>query len=196
MMSVHTQDVKRVVWHPTEDILASCSYDDTINLYANDVDDGDWTTTSTLTGHESTIWAIDFDSTGNRIVSCSDDRTVKIWENKKDNGTDKWECVLTSGGEHTRPIYDVSWNEKSGLIATACGDDYIRIFQESKVTDGTDKISLNLVCKIKAHDSDVNCVKWHPKLRNYLATTGDDGCVKIWELVDFEFDVGNLVITD
>ena len=35
----HTQDVKKVVWHPSADVLASCSYDDTIKLYREDDDD-------------------------------------------------------------------------------------------------------------------------------------------------------------
>lgn len=186
-MTVHTQDVKRVVWHPETEVLASCSYDDSIKMYANDIDDGDWATTTTLTGHESTVWAIDFDSTGNRLISCSDDRSMKIWEKSTEEGekSNQWNCVLTSTGHHNRPIYDVAWNRKNGLIATACGDDYIRIFKETPVTEGVDKSSLELVCKIKAHNSDVNCVKWHPSLENYLASTGDDGCVKIWEVQEF-----------
>ena len=35
----HTQDVKKVVWHPHADVLASCSYDDSIKLYREDDDD-------------------------------------------------------------------------------------------------------------------------------------------------------------
>lgn len=28
----HTQDVKDVVWQPNDDVLASCSYDDTVKI--------------------------------------------------------------------------------------------------------------------------------------------------------------------
>lgn len=186
VMTVHTQDVKKVIWHPELELLASCSYDDTIKMYANDIDDGDWATTVTLTGHDSTVWSIDFDSSGNRLVSCSDDLSVKIWEKSNDGGDsgNTWNCVLTCAGQHSRPIYDVAWNRKNGLIATACGDDYIRIFKENVAVDGPS--SLELVCKMKGHEADVNSVKWHPRLENYLASTGDDGCVKVWELQEFE----------
>jgi len=67
----HTQDVKYVAWHPTEEvhssihlsisylpscdqILASASYDDTIKLYIDDPSD-DWFAFATLTDHTSTV---------------------------------------------------------------------------------------------------------------------------------------------
>lgn len=31
-----------------------------------------------------------------------------------------------------------------------------------------------------AHDQDVNCVKWHPRNPNVLASCSDDETVKIW----------------
>lgn len=42
------QDVKSVVWHPSGEILASCSYDDSIKLWANDGDE--WVCAQTLAG--------------------------------------------------------------------------------------------------------------------------------------------------
>src|SRR6202011_5594199 len=60
----HTQDVKCVAWHPTEEILASASYDDSIKLYIDDPSD-DWFCFATLTGHTSTVWSICFAPSGN-----------------------------------------------------------------------------------------------------------------------------------
>lgn len=42
----------------------------------------------------------------------------------------KYQCVATLAGHHTRPIYAVSWNRTTGLIATTGGDDVINIFAE------------------------------------------------------------------
>ena len=42
----------------------------------------------------------------------------------------KSRCVATIAGHHTRPIYDVSWSKVSGLIASAGGDNTIKIFAE------------------------------------------------------------------
>ena len=34
-----------------------------------------------------------------------------------------------------------------------------------------------------AHDGDVNCVQWHPTDPNLLASSGDDGNVRLWRLI-------------
>lgn len=74
VLQEHTQDVKMVKWHPAEDTLVSCSYDDTIKLWAED--GHDWVCVATLKGHQSTVWAVDFDATGNRIGTAYFARTV------------------------------------------------------------------------------------------------------------------------
>ncbi|KAF6167368.1 hypothetical protein GIB67_020674 [Kingdonia uniflora] len=34
---------------------------------------------SPKSGHSSTVWALSFDTTGEKMVTCSDDLTIKIW---------------------------------------------------------------------------------------------------------------------
>ncbi|NXS54955.1 CIAO1 protein, partial [Brachypteracias leptosomus] len=138
VLNSHTQDVKHVVWHPTQELLASASYDDTVKLYQEEEDD--WVCCATLEGHESTVWSVAFDCSGEHLASCSDDRTVRIWrcyrpgnqEGVSCSGTDPtWKCICNLSGYHTRTIYDVSWCHLTGALATACGDDAIRVFEES-----------------------------------------------------------------
>lgn len=62
---------------PFPQLLASASYDDTVKLYREEEDD--WVCYATLEGHESTVWSLAFDPSGQRLASCSDDRTVRIW---------------------------------------------------------------------------------------------------------------------
>ncbi|NWJ03058.1 CIAO1 protein, partial [Crypturellus undulatus] len=134
VLSSHTQDVKHVVWHPSQELLASASYDDTVKLYREEEDD--WVCCGTLEGHESTVWSVAFDRDGQRLASCSDDRTVRVWR-RDDQGAagsgsePAWKCVCTLSGFHTRTIYDVAWCRLTGALATACGDDAIRVFEES-----------------------------------------------------------------
>jgi len=132
-------------------LLASCSYDDTIKLWADQ--DDDWYCIDTMAGHNSTVWEIAFDSTGDRLVSCSDDKTIIIWKNYPDAagiiesstprnihhishtslciGRPKFKNVCTLSGYHTRCIYSVDWSA-SGMIASAAGDDSLRIFAQVK----------------------------------------------------------------
>lgn len=110
-------------------ILASCSYDDTIRIWIDDPQD-DWDCVATLRGHTSTVWSISFSPDGNYIASGSDDRTVRIW---KRVGQHKWECVQVLEGYHDRTIFSVAWGEgivgSLGWIASASSDGQIVVYQ-------------------------------------------------------------------
>ena len=62
VMTGHSQDVKFVKWVEDSDVLVSCSYDDTIKIWDRDMDDDEWITVTTIVAHESTVWALDFNS--------------------------------------------------------------------------------------------------------------------------------------
>ena len=104
-MHSHTQDVKSVAWHPEEDVLASCSYDDTVRLYERLPGGDDWRCSSTLTGHASTVWGVCFTADGRGLVSCSDDRSIILWE-QQDAG---YAETARLRDVHERAIYTLSW---------------------------------------------------------------------------------------
>lgn len=189
VLNSHTQDVKRVLWHPNKDILASCSYDDTIKMYKEDYDD--WSIFCTLSSHTSTVWSIDFNNAGNMLASCSDDQSVKVWreylpgnaEGIVTPGSDPtWKCVCTLSGYHERAIYDISWCHSTDFIATACGDNCIRIFKEDVDSDPNAPSFSLYAAKFNAHDQDVNSVAWNPKNQGLLASCSDDNLIKLWQV--------------
>jgi WD40 repeat protein len=63
--------------YAAQELLASCSYDDTIKLWGGDGDD--WSCLNTLKAHSGTVWQCSFDPTGSALASCSDDFSVRIW---------------------------------------------------------------------------------------------------------------------
>ncbi|OCK85331.1 WD40 repeat-like protein [Lepidopterella palustris CBS 459.81] len=67
VLQEHEADVKCVAWHTAEDLLASASYDDTIRLWKEDVDD--WVQVALLAGHEKTVWWVEFEGAGLKNVS-------------------------------------------------------------------------------------------------------------------------------
>jgi len=188
VLNAHTQDVKKVCWHPHADILASASYDNTVKMFREE--DDDWICFSSLKSHDSTVWSLAFDATGKQLITCSDDRTLKIWREYLPGNelniatTDNeptWKCVCTLSGVHMRAIYDVAWCHQTGLIATACGDDSIRIFRIEPNSDPNAPNLELLVTVPRAHDHDVNSVSWNPHIPGLLASCSDDMHVKLWQ---------------
>ena len=145
----HTHDVKSVAWHPSREILASASYDDTIKLYIDDPDD-DWYCFSTLTGHTSTVWSVAFSPDGLYLASGSEDCSVRIWKEVKEN---EWVCVLVLEG-HERSVYSVSWGPGSspvdssslGWIASTGGDGKINIWELTVSASFLSPIPFDKVC--------------------------------------------------
>lgn len=188
VLSAHTQDVKKVIWHPHQDILASASYDNTVRLFCEE--DDDWVCFGTLKSHDSTVWSLAFDSSGKNLATCSDDRTIKIWKEylpgnefgiATSDNTPTWKCVCTLSGVHPRAIYDISWCHQTGLIATASGDDAIRIFRIDPESDPHAPTLEQLVTVPRAHEQDVNSVAWNPVIPGLLASCSDDMHLKVWQ---------------
>ncbi|CDF39530.1 WD40-repeat containing protein [Chondrus crispus] len=110
---------------------------------------------------------------------------------------------------HAGPIYSVDWNKSNSLLATGGGDDCIRIIQcteisspnapsetsktkeestangsvpeQSAITSNLKKRCEVMATEMRAHSGDVNRVAWNPIDQDILASSGDDGLVKIWK---------------
>lgn len=184
VQTCHSQDVKRVLWHPTREELASASYDNTVRLYREELDD--WQCYSTLSLHQGTVWGLSFGTPGRgkagpRLATSSADGSVRVWTytGSSASGEESWECTATVCKDHPRPVYDVAWCPKTGLLATACGDNGVRVFIEEG--EGSVDGSWRLGCLVsQAHEQDVNGVAWGPK--GLLASAGDDGKVCLWQV--------------
>jgi len=174
----HTQDVKCVAWHPTEEvhfsiyrsishlpscdqILASASYDDTIKLYIDDPSD-DWFTFATLTEHTSTVWGLSWSP---------------AFPNPKSNSS--------SGPNADDP------GRSHSYLASCSQDCTVRIWQRT----AQHKWECALV--LGGHERSVYSVSWGRGVRpsssevegkrekgylGWLASAGGDGSVLIWEL--------------
>lgn len=59
-----------------------------------------------MSGHESTVWQLDFDKSGDFLVSCGEDRNWMIWRITQST----YESKGMISGLHSRPIYSVSWS--------------------------------------------------------------------------------------
>lgn len=80
-------------------------------------------------------------------------------------------------------MYDVSWCPNTDLIATACGDDIVRVFKEDESSDPHAPTFVLACDATRAHSQDVNCVAWNRRVPGLLASCSDDGDVKLWKFV-------------
>lgn len=201
VLNGHTQDVKCVLWHPTMEMLLTASYDDTVRSWVEDVDD--WYCADICRAHKSTVWSLSCNASGSHMVSVGDDLDLVICRLilKNDEGggdhddqdeemTDKkfmWKECARLPQAHKRTVYSADW-AKTGheMIATAAGDDTIRLFRlkdGSSLSDNSPQFEL--VCEqLNAHETDLNCVSWNPVNPSLLATVSDDATLKIWKLTE------------
>ncbi|MBW2258149.1 MAG: hypothetical protein JRI25_26600, partial [Deltaproteobacteria bacterium] len=77
----------------------------------------------TLTGHERTVWGMDFDDDGTHLVSTSADRTARVWD-LAHPGT----SVLLEG---TRGTVATASSRPDGRVATSGGDYLVRVWDAS-----------------------------------------------------------------
>ncbi|CAP27891.2 Protein CBG07981 [Caenorhabditis briggsae] len=184
ILQPHTQDVKQVVWHPTEDLLVSCSYDSSIRFYRYDGED--WVTQQKIDNcHVGTVWSAAFDSEGHRLVTVGEDHVIQLFvrENidSKSADQDTWKSVARLEVENTRwPLYSVTWNSENDAIATGGGDSKIRLFKIS--SKSSDSPIIEHLGVVGSHEYDVNHVAWNPKFSNILSSASDDGTIRLWEL--------------
>ena len=87
VLSEHTGDVKCVSWNPERELLASGSYDDTIRLWRDVEEEGDWACVGVLEGSGGTVWDVAWERHTHqegmwepRLASCSDDLSIRIWK--------------------------------------------------------------------------------------------------------------------
>uniref|UniRef100_A0A7S3CVI5 Cytosolic iron-sulfur protein assembly protein CIAO1 homolog n=2 Tax=Palpitomonas bilix TaxID=652834 RepID=A0A7S3CVI5_9EUKA len=176
----HTQDVKRVLFHPNREMLVSASYDDTIRIWRDEGDD--YECAQTLRSHTSTVWDVAFNDEGDRIVSCSDDKSVIVWEPIDKVELDGWQVACTAQGVSDFPLYSVDWQK--GKIIVSGGDDCIRIFEvQTRPAEDGGGIRLEKVDeKDSAHAGDVNCVRFSPVDTGVFCSVGDDKVVRLWSV--------------
>merc|ERR1712129_656186 len=191
----HDGDVKCVQWHPFDDYLLSCSYDDSIKAYKCDELEDDWFINQIFKTHKSTVWKVRFDPmNGHRFVSCSDDLSIVIWQKMKTDNEMLDDMAFTEQqcleNVHDEAIYCVDWmHDEDGMnvIASCSGDNCINLYcQTGDDDDGKWKVCMEMQ---DAHQNDVNWIEFGKRIgkgKYLIATASDDGKVKIWE---FEMEI-------
>ena len=78
---------------------------------------------------------------------------------------------------HTQAVEGLQWSPSEATVFASCSSD-----QSVRVWDVRVKTRKNVVGIMKAHDSDVNVITWNKGTTYLLASGGDEGVIKIWDL--------------
>ena len=161
-----------------------------------------------LRGHEGTVWGAAFAdarpglTAGSdnsvrvypSVVTCSDDSTVRVWdihsaeacgpsdhEEAKCREAAKSRPTVNDAvvARHSRATLSVDLHQQSGSIVSAGGDNTI-VVTKLLQSSGGDLVTAEVTRTEDAHEADVNCVRWNPRLAGVFASCGDDGSVRVW----------------
>jgi WD40 repeat protein len=116
-----------------------------------------------LTGHNSQVWEVCFDSSGNLLASASSDNTVRIWDvitgQEINNFTD-----------NTHSVYSVAFHPGGNIIAAGLSDGNILLWNIT---------NRQLIGNLTGHTSAIWCVSFSPN-GELLASGSNDNTIKLW----------------
>ncbi|CAB4253915.1 similar to Saccharomyces cerevisiae YPR178W PRP4 Splicing factor, component of the U4/U6-U5 snRNP complex [Maudiozyma barnettii] len=113
----HEGRVAHVKFHPTDNYIASASFDNTWRLW--DVETG--SELLLQEGHNKEVYSIDFQNDGSLLCSGGLDNIGLVWDVRAGKS------IMELKG-HTKPVYSVQWCPNAYQVATGGGDGLINIW--------------------------------------------------------------------
>lgn len=161
LLEGHSKGVRRAVFSPTGEVLASCSWNNTIRLW----DLSGKSPTRILEGHAATIASLAFSPDGEILASVGGDLIIKLWtvasgkEVRTFHGHVDHVKPLAFGGDDSLLVTAIgksihTWNMKKGQLSgsavTDQGSVSLGVFSPDKkifATANTGLIDLNVLAK-------------------------------------------------
>ncbi|KAG8527907.1 uncharacterized protein KY384_006823 [Bacidia gigantensis] len=184
----HEGDVKAVSWHPEEEVVGSVPRErqqqSRLSIIRSRDSGEEWVCEAELPSvHTRSIYAVAWNRDSGRVVTCGGDGLVVVYQEGW-LGEEKEEVVNghTEAGGNNEQMGGVESSEEGG---------------ESKADDVGRATTWRIIAEIEAAHGvfEVNHVAWcrKPKSKQenndkeaskeWIVTTGDDGTVKIWDIV-------------
>jgi WD40 repeat protein len=160
-LSGHSNYVLSVAFSPDGKVLASGSYDKTIELW--EVATGRKITS--LTGHSNYVLSVAFSPDGRVLASGSFDKTIKLWEVATGR-------EINSLSGHSNVVFYVAFSPDGKVLASGSGDKTIKLWE---VATGRE------INTLSGNSFSVYSVAFSPDGK-VLASGSSDKTIKLWEV--------------
>jgi len=177
----HSRTIRALAWNHSGSLLASASFDSTINIWKRNKN-SEFECIASLEGHENEVKSVSWSISGNYLASCSRDKTIWIWDIE---GESEFSCNNVLQG-HTQDVKMVKWSPIDDVLFSCSYDDLIKIWKYEDSQE--DWICANT---LSAHSSTV----WAIDITSdgkYFVTCSDDRSIILWRIIDTNYK--NIII--
>ncbi|XVE72847.1 hypothetical protein DITRI_Ditri11bG0071100 [Diplodiscus trichospermus] len=140
-----------------------------------------------LKGHTKIVSAIAVDHSGSRVLSGSYDYTVRMFDFQGMNSRLQSFRQLEPFEGHQ--VRNLSWSPTSDRFLCVTGSAQAKIYDRDGLTLGEfikGDMYIRDLKNTKGHISGLTCGEWHPKTKETILTSSEDGSLRIWDVNDFK----------
>ncbi|ESW34615.1 hypothetical protein PHAVU_001G166600 [Phaseolus vulgaris] len=140
-----------------------------------------------LKGHTKVVSALAVDHTGSRVLSGSYDYTVRMYDFQGMNA--RLESFRQLEPFEGHQVRNLSWSPTADRFLCVTGSAQAKIYDRDGLTLGEfvkGDMYIRDLKNTKGHISGLTCGEWHPKTKETILTSSEDGSLRIWDVNDFK----------
>ncbi|KAF5197648.1 Wd repeat-containing protein, partial [Thalictrum thalictroides] len=139
-----------------------------------------------LKGHSKVVSALAVDHSGSRVLSGSYDYTVRMYDFQGMNSKlASFRQLEPSEGHQVRSL---SWSPTADQFLCVTGSAQAKIYDRDGLTLGEfvkGDMYIRDLKNTKGHITGLTCGEWHPREKQTILTSSEDGSLRIWDVTDF-----------